>query len=480
MPGRLSQRLLGTRPSLYESLIQQGLSTAPIGHWTQGLARLAQAYVGSRGLQDLEKKSAEQDAALQKTIMEAFGPVKEKLPDYQGPVQPVPEDLKSFGEADQERFLGQSGTQFGLPEAPMVERDPRMMEIAQRLGGNPETQDLATQLMMKAAASREAAQMAEAARAGEMEDWKTQYGIKSADAAKIREQELADKYNIEVWKDALRPKKPGVDEPYSPEVYDQLLGIAKEKSKIISPYQTYKMQEGLQEQAAKKLPERKPPENAAAPFVQATPWDTMPEAEKPGMMSRVYTQDVARLRKEQDAIKSNPQMKSNLQRFKYLNSLEETGGPLDRLTDFSFDEQKREMVAITNRLTPAMRQGMPGAASDRDVAMFRGATVGIGNTKAINDALVTGMSTMIENSDDRLDFMREYLRVNKHLEGAEAYWKQYLEDNPIFDPSEDEGSYVINKNRMNWKDYFRGGERKANTTPRRRKGDPPPGFEVQQ
>lgn len=191
MPGRLSQRLLGTRPSLYESLIQQGLSTAPIGHWTQGLARLAQAYVGSRGLQDLEKKSAEQDAALQKTIMEAFGPVREKGPDYQGPVQPVPEDLKSFGEADQERFLGQSGTQFGLPEAPMVERDARTMEIAQRLAQNPETQDLATQLMMKAAASREAAERDAEARKAGMADWRTKYGIERegerADTAEARE-----------------------------------------------------------------------------------------------------------------------------------------------------------------------------------------------------------------------------------------------------------------------------------------------------
>ena len=37
--------------------------------------------------------------------------------------------------------------------------------------------------------------------------------------------------------------------------------------------------------------------------------------------------------------------------------------------------------AILNRLTPAQRQGMPGAASDRDVAMFRGALPSLGQTK---------------------------------------------------------------------------------------------------
>lgn len=50
--------------------------------------------------------------------------------------------------------------------------------------------------------------------------------------------------------------------------------------------------------------------------------------------------------------------------------------------------------AILNRLTPAQRQGMPGAASDRDVAMFRGALPQLGQTKEGQRTIMDTMESL--------------------------------------------------------------------------------------
>lgn len=50
--------------------------------------------------------------------------------------------------------------------------------------------------------------------------------------------------------------------------------------------------------------------------------------------------------------------------------------------------------AILNRLTPAQRQGMPGAASDRDVAMFRGALPTLGQTKEGQKTILDTMESL--------------------------------------------------------------------------------------
>tara|TARA_R110000744_G_scaffold6472_1_gene22611 strand:+ start:223 stop:777 length:555 start_codon:yes stop_codon:yes gene_type:complete len=160
------------------------------------------------------------------------------------------------------------------------------------------------------------------------------------------------------------------------------------------------------------------------------------------------------LNSEAKALQESNLVANRLKRFKYLNSIEETGGLLDRVTDLSVDEQKREMVSIVDNLTPLMRQGLPGAASERDTAMFRGATVGINKTRAINNNIVAGHAALNQMGKDRLAFRQEYLQVNGHLEGSEKMWTSYAEANPIFDFSSPEGSYELNKNRKSYNDFF--------------------------
>jgi hypothetical protein len=120
------------------------------------------------------------------------------------------------------------------------------------------------------------------------------------------------------------------------------------------------------------------------------------------------------------------------------------------------DPNLQEMESISNKLTPMMRQGMPGAASDRDVAMFRGATVGLTKNREANKNVGLGLKTSRQNAIERTNFMQEYFDKNTTLRGADTKWAEYLESNPIFDPEAPDGSYELNPNRQEYKDYFSG------------------------
>ena len=210
------------------------------------------------------------------------------------------------------------------------------------------------------------------------------------------------------------------------------------------------------------------------------------------MQQEVHKTSRGMLEKNRQFLSKQRTMRDSLQRFKYLNSLQPTGSIADRITEFSFDEEKREMVKIQNLLTPQMRQGLPGAASDRDVAMFRGATVGIDATKEINDNIIAGALARVDNAEDRQSFMEEYFQANQHLDGAETYWKEYLEANPIFDHRPElVGSYTLNANRKSYREFFGGGDANAGSStlsPENKTGDRrgrsnearvPPGWDLE-
>ena len=226
------------------------------------------------------------------------------------------------------------------------------------------------------------------------------------------------------------------------------------------------------------------------------PWERLPPRNQGPMQQEVHKTSRAMLEKNRQEIAKMQTMGESLQRFQYLNKKQDkeaeselfgtkTGSVIDRMTDMSLDPDKQEMVRIQNLLTPQMRQGMPGAASDRDVAMFRGATVGINVEREVNDNLVSGAMARLKNLKDRQSFMEEYFQKNQHLDGAETYWKEYLEANPIFDHSPElVGSYTLNKNRKSYGEFF--DEKSAirlvdpsrRSTDKKRSTDIPEGFTV--
>lgn len=149
---------------------------------------------------------------------------------------------------------------------------------------------------------------------------------------------------------------------------------------------------------------------------------------------------------------------SDIDRFLSLNKKNQTGaftgGSLVGGTRAAFDPEFAEMQSIADKLTPRMRQGMPGAASDRDVAMFANATVGTSKPYEANQNIGAGLKVAEQNKVDRAMFMQSYYNKRGSLLGAEEAWQQYLEANPIFDPQAPEGEFRLNQSRKPWKQFF--------------------------
>ncbi len=117
------------------------------------------------------------------------------------------------------------------------------------------------------------------------------------------------------------------------------------------------------------------------------------------------------------------------------------------------DSDWARMNAITDKLTPLMRQGLPGAASDRDMQTFRGATVGTGKLGEANVGIARGLQVAAKNAIDKGLFDEAYFRRNRHLQGSDNAWSRYLEENPIFDPRSDPTNPELNRSRKSWREY---------------------------
>ena len=146
-------------------------------------------------------------------------------------------------------------------------------------------------------------------------------------------------------------------------------------------------------------------------------------------------------------------------RFGNLLEKQDTGGFLRRIPgagtlEGAFVPEIQEMQALTDRITPLMRAGMPGAASDTDVRMFRGATFGPDKDPEVNRNIITGMKSAAQNAQDRLAFMEAYVGQTNTLRGANEAWQDYLNANPIFDPNGNPSMPTLNANRQSWREYF--------------------------
>lgn len=151
---------------------------------------------------------------------------------------------------------------------------------------------------------------------------------------------------------------------------------------------------------------------------------------------------------------------------KQLSQKQGTGGLLRRIPGAGtiegvFDAEIEEMQSLTDKITPLMRQGMPGAASDTDVRMFRGATFGPDKSPEVNSNIIIGMQTAAQNAQERLAFMEAYAGQQNTLRGANEAWQKYLNANPIFDPNGDPATPTINAGRQSWREYFTEGPKQS-------------------
>jgi hypothetical protein len=161
----------------------------------------------------------------------------------------------------------------------------------------------------------------------------------------------------------------------------------------------------------------------------------------------------ARARSQRDAIPL-------LRRFEQLNREQATGslgqmiGNTWNLAPIAGDAEESEMYRIINRLTPRQRQGMPGAASDRDVAMFRGSLPGLNVVGPANSSIIRNLEREAAESQAYAEFLDWYWPRRGTTSGAEEAWRQYLASNPDW-----ENFYDPNGMQRGWRSHFERSQR---------------------
>lgn len=137
-----------------------------------------------------------------------------------------------------------------------------------------------------------------------------------------------------------------------------------------------------------------------------------------------------------------------------LNRQVETGGllatPGAGTVMSAFNPKIGRMKSIMDRLTPAMRNGLPGAASDKDVAMFRSATVGLDKPLETNVATAAAFNAWAQRQGDYAAFLEAFAKKNGNLLGARELWSGFAEKHPLFSPGGMDGMVRVNP-RGSWR-----------------------------
>jgi hypothetical protein len=198
----------------------------------------------------------------------------------------------------------------------------------------------------------------------------------------------------------------------------------------------------------------------------SNPFSSLPAPSQGPAMAAEIRQGTDELAKERESLKVINDLDQAAKEFEQLMKVQETGGwarnlPFATSVEGWVDPEIATMNSIKDKITPAMRQGLPGAASDRDVAMFRGASFGPEKLPQTNKNIIAGFKVSAQNARDRLDFREAYLGKFGTLRGAESAWRSYLEANPIFDPAAKSGEFRLNDKRAGWREHFtpRGSEK---------------------
>lgn len=211
------------------------------------------------------------------------------------------------------------------------------------------------------------------------------------------------------------------------------------------------------------------------PVAPADPFRNMTVKGQEAMRKSVYEKADKRIAEMEEQARVEQSTAAQVKRFVDLQA--QTGGMqqgvlMGRLPGVT--DAAQEMDAITDFLTPKMREPGSGATSDFDAKMFRNATVGRTKSDEVNAAIAEGVQARARMAADRAQFMRDYLTVNGHLDGAERTWAQYAAENPIFDPRSPQQP-VINRARMPYQQYFGGNAPQPDRSQPGTAGGPRPG-----
>lgn len=88
-----------------------------------------------------------------------------------------------------------------------------------------------------------------------------------------------------------------------------------------------------------------------------------------------------------------------------------------------------------------------GAVTDQEMALFRSAVPGLGQSPQANQMIADILSAGARRVQTRAKFMEEYAARNGSLEGSKAAWDRYMQENPLMERGEsgivlnEEGNY---------------------------------------
>lgn len=199
------------------------------------------------------------------------------------------------------------------------------------------------------------------------------------------------------------------------------------------------------------------------PAADTDPTAGLPAEQRAKLAAKIREEAIKEFAKSQESVDQARNINERLSRFvQLLDEGMDTGGqykiPGAKTVGSTLSPSIAEAQSIVDMMTPMMRQGMPGAASDRDVAMFRGAAVGLDKPEQANRNVAAGLMASRQNLIERDQFMRAYFDQNRHLQGADRAWQKYLDANPIFDHAAPKGAYILNEKRAGWRDWYSGAE----------------------
>ena len=142
------------------------------------------------------------------------------------------------------------------------------------------------------------------------------------------------------------------------------------------------------------------------------------------------TKDVERATSSADTARS---MQGNLERARrILDEDKIMTGPAEGFLP-AWTKARQEFEQIASTLLPTMRQGMPGAVSDRDMAIFKSANISLKQDEDVNRRIIDQKLAIAQRDQEYAQFLSNYQVVHGDIAGAKAAWKGYIDRNPLFD-----------------------------------------------
>ena len=198
----------------------------------------------------------------------------------------------------------------------------------------------------------------------------------------------------------------------------------------------------------------KAPGNLAAqyglPQERRNPYYKMPPKVYEKVRTANSTLAIKEIGKLQDAASSMDNVVNSLQRAKSLiDSGLETGPITGRIPGRKLGNDAQEFEQIASTILPSMRSGMPGAVSDRDMAIFREANFGLTKDENVNRKVIDQQLAIATRVKDKAEFMANWATVYGDMSGANSEWAKYIRENPLFNVNG-----TINPNVMTYKQFF--------------------------